>query len=143
MTAYLLLKALHIFCFAAWLAGMVFLCWLYGDHAGVACGGEADLLLQRQEQRLLRRVVTPAMILTLILGLSLVVQDMAVMKQGWLHAKLGLVLVLAGCHGLLARTRKDFAQGRNNHGPGFYQRCALVLVVLLVTIVWLAVAKPF
>ena len=65
------------------------------------------------------------------------------LQQGWIHTKLGLVLVLAGFHGALAVWRKDFAADRNHRPARFYRMINEVPTLLLIAIVLLAVLKPF
>jgi putative membrane protein len=142
-TPYLWLKALHIISFTAWMAGMFYLPRLYVYHVDAKRGGEADLMLQTMERRLLRFIMNPAMILTFIFGITLVANEPEVMKQGWIHAKLGLVVIMAGLHGYLAKIRKDFEHGRNVKTAKFYRLINEIPTLLLILIVILAVVKPF
>lgn len=141
--AYLYLKAFHIIAMVAWMAGMFYLPRLYVYHAGSARGGESDAMLQIMERKLLRFIINPAMILTFVFGISLIVMNPEWMKQGWLHAKIVLVLMLAGYHGYLAKTRRDFAQGSNIRSQKFYRWLNEVPTLLLIAIVILATVKPF
>jgi putative membrane protein len=143
MNPYLWLKALHIISFTAWMAGMFYLPRLYVYHAGVARGSDSDQMLQTMERRLLRIILNPAMILTFIFGISLIASEPEVMKQGWLHAKIFLVLCMAGVHGVLAKTRKDFERGTNIKSAKFYRFINEIPTFLLILIVILAVVKPF
>ena len=72
------------------------------------------------ERRLLRAIINPAMIATWLLGLWLAWEG-GWFAAHWLQAKLVLVLVLSGVHGLLARWVRDFAADRNRHSQKFYQ----------------------
>jgi putative membrane protein len=65
------------------------------------------------------------------------------LQQGWLHAKLMLVLLMLGMHIALARWRKDFAADRNRHSARFYRIVNEVPTVLMIGIVILVVVKPF
>jgi putative membrane protein len=64
-------------------------------------------------------------------------------SDGWLHAKLALVVGLTAAHGLMARWRKDFANGANRHSQRFYRIANEVPTVLMIGIVVLVVVKPF
>ena len=86
------LLALHIIAVIAWMAGMLYLPRLFVYHAGAKPGSELSETLKVMERRLLRAIMNPAMIAVYVFGgLMLAVQDW---HQGWLHAKLLLVLVL-------------------------------------------------
>jgi putative membrane protein len=94
------------------------------------------------ERRLLKAIMTPAMIVTWVLGLILVWQG-GWMTSGWLHAKLTLVLLLSGAHGFLSRAVKDFAADRNTRPAKFYRMINEVPTVLMIGIVILVIVKPF
>lgn len=139
---YLWFKALHIISMVAWMAGMFYLPRLYVYHTRVAKGSEADQLFQTMERKLLRVIINPAMVLTIVFGVCLILSNMAVLQQGWLHAKFLLVFLLIGFHGFLAKTRKDFAAGRNRRSEKFYRLINEIPTILLIGIVILAVIKP-
>jgi putative membrane protein len=102
------LKALHILAFIAWMAGLLYLPRLFVYHCQVAPGTEASDKFKIMERRLLREITTPAMVATLLFGVSLgIVQGQ--WSEGWLHVKLLLVLGLAAAHGFMARYVKAFA----------------------------------
>ena len=135
------LKALHIIAFAAWMAGMWYLPRLLVYHAQAAVGSELSETLKVMERRLLRAITTPAMLVTLVAGLWLA--SSGAWAQGWLHAKLLLVLMLLAMHGLLAREVRQFAAERRERSPRFYRVVNEVPTVLFIGIVLLAVIKPF
>jgi putative membrane protein len=94
------------------------------------------------EHRLLTYIMTPAMALTWILGIALIVQG-GWMTAGWLHAKLALVVAMSGMHGALRRWARDFAAGRNTRSQKFYRIINEVPTILMIVIVLLVVVKPF
>jgi putative membrane protein len=94
------------------------------------------------ERRLLKAIMTPAMIASWILGLILVVQGHW-WTAGWFHGKLLLVLVLSAMHGVMAKWQKDFAADRNTRSATFYRAMNEVPTVLMIGIVILVIVKPF
>jgi putative membrane protein len=139
---YLWLKAFHIIAVIAWMAGLLYLPRLFVYHATAKLGSEQSETFKVMERRLLSYIMTPAMIVTWILGIALVLQG-AWFKAGWLHAKLVLVLILSGLHGAMSKWTRQFAADRNTHSPKFYRIINEVPTVLLIAIVILAVVKPF
>jgi putative membrane protein len=137
------LKAFHLIAVIAWMAGLLYLPRLYVYHAGTTPGSPESELFKVMERRLLRAIMNPAMILVFVLGAALIVENPDYMKQGWLHAKLALVLVMAGIHGMLSKYRKDFANDRNVHSARFYRILNEGPTLLLIGIVILAVVQPF
>jgi protoporphyrinogen IX oxidase len=140
---YLWLKAFHIISLVAWMAGLFYLPRLYAYHAESLPGSEKSETFKVMERRLLRIIMNPAMILTFLFGILMVVAAPDLLRQGWLHAKLGLVVAMAGFHGALAVWRKDFAADRNRKSARFYRMINEVPTLLLIPIVILAVIKPF
>jgi putative membrane protein len=139
----LYLKAFHVIAMVAWMAGMFYLPRLYVYHTEITPGTPEDLRFQTMERRLLRAIMNPAMILTILLGMAMILQNPAYLQQGWLHAKLGLVFLMLALHGYLAKCRKDFATGRNTKSARFYRILNEAPTLLLIAIVILAVVQPF
>lgn len=140
---YLWLKALHIISVIAWMAGIFYLPRLYVYHASATAGSELSETLKVMERKLLRIIMNPAMILSFIFGIAMLVQNPDLLKQPFMHAKLGLVLVMAGLHGYLAKCRKDFARDANRHSARFYRILNEVPTLLMIGIVILVIVKPF
>ena len=140
---YLWLKAIHVFFVIAWMAGMFYLPRLFVYHTEVAPGSEADRLFQTMERRLLRIIINPAMIMVWVLGLSMIAMDPSLLKQGWLHGKILLVLILSGLHGAMSKWRRDFANGTNRRSARFYRLMNEVPTICVLIIVILVILKPF
>ena len=62
---------------------------------------------------------------------------------GWLHAKLALVVVLAGYHHGCGRLLSKFEQGRNTRSHVWFRWFNEIPVIILLLIVILVVVKPF
>ena len=138
---YLWIKAGHIIAVIAWMAGLLYLPRLFVYHCDAEAGSKRSEMLKIMERRLLRAIMTPAMILAFVFGAALI--DIVGLDGGWLHAKLALVVVLAAGHGFMARWRRDFAEDCNSRSQRFYRIANEVPAVLMVAIVILAVVKPF
>ena len=141
---YLWVKALHIIGVIAWMAGLLYLPRLFVYHCEAEAGSARAEMLATMERRLLRAIMTPAMIASFALGAWLLLMPgVADWTAGWLHGKLALVIALAAMHGMMARWRKDFAAGRNQRSQTFYRVVNEVPTVLMIAIVILVVVKPF
>ena len=138
------IKAFHIIAVIAWMAGLLYLPRLFVYHASSKIGSEQSETFKVMEWRLLRFITTPAMLATWVFGLILAFSPLVNWSQdGWLHAKLVLVVVLTGFSGLLAKWTKDFAADRNTRSPRFYRIANEVPTVLMIIIVILVVVRPF
>ena len=141
-TIYLYLKAFHVIAVIAWMAGMLYLPRLFVYHCAAEPGSPQSETFKVMERRLLRAIINPAMIATWLFGLWLVWLG-GWMTAGWFHAKLALVIVMSGVHGLLARYMRDFAADRNRHSQKFFRILNEIPTLLMIGIVLLVVLKPF
>ena len=135
-------KAVHVMAVIAWMAGMLYLPRLFVYHCGAEPGSVQSETFKVMERRLLRGIMTPAMIAVWVLGLWMVYAG-GWLPAGWFHGKLTLVLAMSGLHGAFARWTADFATDRNRHSDRFYRIANEVPAVLMIGIVILVVIKPF
>lgn len=139
---YLWFKAFHIIAVIAWMAGMLYLPRLFVYHCEIKPGTDEYARFVTMERRLMRIIVNPSMIAVWVFGL-LVATSTGAWVQPWLHAKLALVIILSGLHGMFSRWRRDFEQGKNTRTQRFYRIVNEVPAVLMIFIVLLVVLKPF
>lgn len=85
----------------------------------------------------------PSLVATLLLGISMLYMNPALLKAGWMHVKLTLVALLIIYHFYLGAIYKRFAQGENQKSHVFYRWFNELPVLFLVAIVLLAILKPF
>jgi protoporphyrinogen IX oxidase len=143
MTAmYLWLKALHIIAVIAWMAGMLYLPRLFVYHATAKAGSALSETFKVMERRLLTFIMLPAMIVTWIVGIVLLLQGQW-LSASWLHVKLLAVVAMTILHGLFAHWLNEFRFDRNRHSQKFYRIVNEIPTVLLIVIVVLAAVKPF
>ena len=136
------IKAGHIVSLIAWMAAMLYLPRLFVYHASLPPGSEAQsATFKIMERRLLKAIMTPALIATWVFGLILAWMS-GYYAAHWLQAKFALVVALSGIHGWLARMVKDFAADRNTRGHRFYRVINEVPTLLMIVIVVLATVKP-
>jgi protoporphyrinogen IX oxidase len=139
---YVWLKAFHVIAIIAWMAGMLYLPRLFVYHCEAEPRSKQSETFKVMERRLLHVIVTPAMVVSWVLGLWLAWAG-GFYATGWLHAKVLLVLALSALHGFFVRCVREFAQDRNRFSQKFYRIINEVPAVLMVAIVILAVVKPF
>jgi protoporphyrinogen IX oxidase len=137
------LKALHIIAVIAWMAGMLYLPRLFVYHAAATKGSDKSETFKIMERRLLRLIINPAMIATWLFGIGMILINPTLLEQGWLHAKLGLLVLMQVCHALFARWRREFEHDANKHSAKFYRMVNEAPTLLLIAIVILVVVKPF
>ncbi len=139
---YLWIKALHIISVIAWMAGMLYLPRLMVYHTMAQVGSDKSETFKVMERRLLKAIINPAMIVAWLAGLYLAWEG-GWYSDPWFHAKLTLVLILSGVHGMMSRWVKDFAADKNTRSTRYYRIANEVPTVLMIGIVLLVVLKPF
>lgn len=139
---YLWLKSLHVLAFISWMAGMLYLPRLFVYHSDVEQQSPTSETFKVMERRLLRYIMTPAMIVTWITGLWLA-WTAGFFSSGWFHGKLALVLAMSGIHGLLARHMRLFAAGLSDKKSRYFRILNEVPTILMIGIVILVIVKPF
>lgn len=139
---YLWIKALHIVSIVCWFAGLFYLPRLFVYHASSEDTASRERFCI-MERKLYRGIMLPSMIATLVFGIWLIVLSPGWMSQGWLHAKLLLVVLLIGYHHMCGAQLKRFARGENTRSHKFYRWFNEIPVVILIAVVILVVVKPF
>ena len=140
---FLWLKALHIIAVVCWFAGLFYLPRLFVYHAMSEDSTSRERFCV-MERKLYRGIMNPSMIATLLLGFGLIATNPGYyFSQGWMHAKLALVLLLVGYHHACCAQLKRFARDENTRGHVFYRWFNEVPVLFLLGIVILVVVRPF
>jgi protoporphyrinogen IX oxidase len=137
-------KAFHVIAMIAWMAGMFYLPRLYVYHCELKPGSAESERFKVMEQRLLRQIINPEMIVTWLFGVMLVLTPgILPWSAGWWHVKLAAVLLLSGFHGALSRWRRDFLEDRRRWPQRFYRIANEVPTLLVIVIVVMVVVRPF
>jgi putative membrane protein len=139
------LKAIHISFVIFWMAGLLYLPRLYVYHSNSIKGGELDLKMIEAERNLIKIIITPAMVITLISGILLLINyNLEILQSSlWLPLKLLLLLLLFGYNGYLTKQRKLFALGERPKSEKFFRQINEIPALMTIFIVILVVVKPF
>jgi putative membrane protein len=142
---YPIIKALHIIFMVTFFAGTFYIVRLFIYHQEARLKWEPDrTILMNQfalmERRLWYFITWPSVVLMTLFGLWLLWLNPGLLKQPWMHAKLGLVALLLAYHGithsLFLRIQRNLLQWSSfrlrlwNEGPTL----VLFAVVFLVSI---------
>ncbi|EDM73119.1 hypothetical protein RAZWK3B_02825 [Roseobacter sp. AzwK-3b] len=136
-------KAFHIMSVISWMAGLFYLPRLYVYHVEQSSPGDSrDEVFQTMELKLLRVIMTPAMIASWVFGLMMVFTPSIVdWSTIWPYAKGGAILAMTWFHHWLGLRRKDFLAGRNQLTGRQYRMMNEVPTVLMVVIVLAVIIK--
>ncbi len=111
-------------------------------HHQCATGSPEDAQWIEREQRLIKIILNPSLILVWILGLALAF-SLGSFSQPWFHAKLLLVLILSGYHGWSVGYARKLARGLRPLSEKTLRLLNEVPGVATALIVILVIAKPF
>jgi putative membrane protein len=139
------IKAFHIVFVASWFAGLFYLPRLFVNLAMVQPDSHAErerlLLMAHKLYRFATLLMLPALALGLVLWLYYGIGKGP--GQGWMHAKLALVLGAVGYHHYCKRLLRQFEGLANRRSHRWFRVFNEVSVVLFIGIVLMVVVKPF
>ena len=137
--AYPWVLAGHVTFVIYWMAGLLLLPRFYVYHHETGAGTAEDRAWIERERRVRSIILTPAMVVVWLLGLSLAFH-VGAFEQGWFHAKLALVVGLTGYQGWLGSYGRKLAAGKRpisertlrimNEIPGVAAAIIVVLVIV-------------
>ena len=144
-SGYLWVKAFHIVFVASWFAGLFYLPRLFVNLAMVSPDSVAErerlLLMARKLYRFATILMGPAVLLGLTLWAVYGVGWGA--GQGWMHAKLFLVVLMLAYHVACGQLLRRFQAGSEGRGHRWFRVFNEVSVLGFTAIVVLVVVKPF
>lgn len=139
-------KTFHIFFVVSWFACLFYLPRLYVNHASEADLSKQDMLMGMQHRLIKMMNFT---LWGTVISAALLVYSMAqnqwlnYLQQGWLLAKLALVVVLIVYHFWCIKIHHNFKAGTEQHSHVWFRVFNEGPAVLLFIVIYLVVAKPF
>lgn len=139
---YLWIKALHIIAVISWMAALLYMPRLFIYHTDAPPGSPQSEIFKVMEQRLLKVIMNPAMMISWGLGLYLA-WDIYGFRGGWLQAKLFFVLLLTVVHVHFSRAVAAFGRDENRRNARYWRLMNEAPTLLMILIVIMVVVKPF
>jgi len=136
-------KAFHLIFMVTWFAGLFYLPRLFVYHAA-SQDTISNERFKTMERRLFYGIMTPGGLLTTIFGVWLLLYNPAAyFSMGWMHVKLTLIIILWLYHGYCGYCIVVFNRDQNQHSDRFYRYLNEFPTLILISVVILAVVKPF
>jgi putative membrane protein len=134
-------KALHIVFVVSWFAGLFYLPRIFVNLAmeNDTATTERLLLMGRRLYRFTTIIAIPAIVFGLWLWQGYGIGKAA----GWMHAKLGVVILIIGYHHACGSLLKKFENKANKRSDTWYRWFNEIPVLFLLAAVILVVVKPF
>ena len=143
MNYYLLFKSLHLISVISWMVGLLYLPRIFVYHAEKINDKNISETFKIMEQKLMNFIMMPAMILSWIFGILLIlINGEAIYASMWLSLKLIFVLLLTIYHFFLKYCIMKFVNNKNLYSPKFYRIINEIPTFLLIIIVFVIIYKP-
>ena len=143
MNLYLLFKSLHLIAVISWMAGLLYLPRIFVYHVENYQKKEATEIFETMEKRLFNYIMRPAMILSWLLGIILILNiGIEAFSFLWLQIKLILVFFLSVYNEYLGKCIKLLKIGENKKSAKFYRIINEIPTILLILIVFIVIFKP-
>jgi len=139
---YLYIKVVHLISIISWMVGLLYLPRLFVYHSECHPDSITSEIFILMEKRLMKLIMLPAMIISLLSGLLLIYFDTSVLYEIYFQLKIILLFLLFAFHGFLAKKRKIFESKQNINTPGFYRKINEIPTILMICIIFLVVVKP-
>ena len=121
---------------------LLYLPRLFVYHNDTENLSEMDNIFLVMEYRLLNYIMTPALVVTYLLGLILLYDNTYYLSENYFLIKLLLIFCLTLFHYYLYILYKDFKKGYRFKKTKFYRIINEILTLLMIFIVLLIIVKP-
>ena len=140
---YDVIKALHILSVISWMVGLLYLPRLFVYHADAKIGTVRAETFKVMERRLLKAIMTPAMIASFIFGIWMVALNYVIVFEIWFQIKVAAALAMAACHGKFSKMQRLLESDVQPLSSKTYRIWNEFPTLLMIIIVFTAVLKPF
>jgi protoporphyrinogen IX oxidase len=140
---FLTVKALHLIFVVSWFAGLFYIVRLFIYHIESLDKPESEGQVLRNQFKIMERklwyiITWPAMILTLVFGIWMLVLMPSYLFQPWMHLKLGFLVILVIyhliCHQFYRQIQKDIYRWSST-GLRIWNEVATLLLVAIIFVV--------
>ena len=143
MNYYLLFKSLHLIAVISWMAGLLYLPRIFVYHAENNTEKNISEIFKIMEKRLMFFIMTPAMILSWLFGIFLIlIHGTSINSSLWIQAKLFLIILLTIYHLFLGHYLRKFALDENKKSAKFFKIINEIPTILLILIIFVIIYKP-
>lgn len=143
---YLYLKALHIIFIVCWFAGLFYIVRLFVYYAEAQLKPEVEKeILSKQYQLMTNRlwfiITWPAAVLATIFGVSMLIENPALLQMPWMHVKLLFVVLLWVYHFKCHQFVNQIENRALNKQGAFFRIWNEGATIILFSVVFLVILK--
>lgn len=139
---YRILLSIHLIAIISWMAGLLYLYRLFVYHAE-----ETENLVKTRfvtmEYRLYRYITVPAMLVAIVMGIAMIVENPNLLKYPWMHAKLFFALGMIGMTHMASKFKRDLANHTSTVKGKTFRILNEVPTLLMILIIGMVILQPF
>ena len=139
---YDIIKSFHLVAVISWMVGLLYLPRLFVYHNDTKYNTDLDQIFLLMEYRLLKFIMMPAVLLTYVLGFTLVYYNNYLITEYYFILKIFFVLFLTIFHLYLSRLYKSFEKGYRIKTTIFYKKINEIPTIFMIIIILLVIVKP-
>ena len=125
------------------MVGLLYLPRIFVYHVEKNTEKNISEIFKIMERRLMFFIMTPAMILSWLFGISLIlINGTSINPSLWVQAKLFLVVILTIYHLFLGYYLRKFALDENKKNAKFFRIINEIPTILLILIIFVIIYKP-
>lgn len=141
---YLWLKSLHLIFMVSWFAGILYMVRLFIYHTEARTKDDLEKKILSDQFRIMERrlwyiITWPAMILTAVFGIWMLIENPVLLKQGFMHIKLtlvvGLIIYHLGLHSIFLKLQKEEGEYKSERLRILNEVGTMFLVAIIFVIV--------
>ena len=140
---YAILKSIHVIALISWFAGLFYIFRLFVYHVQKREHKETCATFEIMENKLIRIIMSPAMVVTYLTGILMLLTMPEWLKMGWIYVKLLFVVFVTLYHFLAVRTSKRFARKDFFFSEKACRMINEIPTICLIIIVFMVILKPF
>ncbi|MEX1191146.1 MAG: protoporphyrinogen oxidase HemJ [Brumimicrobium sp.] len=141
--SFTVIKALHLIFMVSWFAGLFYIVRLFIYHTEAQQKSESEKNILSNQFKIMERklwwiITTPAMILTVAFGITMLVLQPFYLEMGWMHIKLTFVFLLIVYHFICQKILIDLRNDRfkwTSNGLRIWNEAATLALVSIIFIV--------
>lgn len=138
-------KALHLIFMVSWFAGLFYIVRLYIYHVEATKKSHVEATVLKEQFKIMESklwwiITTPAMTLTIVFGVAMLIDRPAYLQMPWMHLKLTFLFLLVIYHFLCQRIffqlKKDVFKWTSNQLRLWNELATLFLVAIVFIVVF-------
>ena len=140
---YLWIKMVHYLSFVSWMAGLFYLPRLFVYHSEHKDNQGFVEVVKIQEKKLYLYIQTPAMLMSVITGILMLILNKILLSFGFMHVRLSLVILLLFYHFHNYFCLKELARDTCKKSGKYFRIYNEIPTLIFIGIAIMMVIKPF